>query len=83
MSRFGASRGCPEYDEFRTGLKYYDVYVMTAGRKYRRRGTVLGLWHQLKLELFYAATGIALALVCAGFGVVVALLSVAVRWGLS
>lgn len=63
MSRFGASRGCPDYDKFRTGLRYYDVYQMAAGRKYRRRGTVLGLWHQLKLEMFYQVTGIALVLV--------------------
>lgn len=69
MSHYGASRGCPDFDAFRTGLRYFDVYQMAAGRKYRRRGTVLGLWHQIKLELYYAATGIALVLcLAAGCG---------------
>lgn len=63
MSRYGASRGCPEYDKFRTGLSYRTARQLVSGRQYRRRGTVLGAWHQLKKELFYSVTGILLALV--------------------
>lgn len=60
MSRFGASRGCPDYDRFRTGLNYRAVRAMVPAGRYRRRGTVLGLWHQLKLEMFEYATGVRL-----------------------
>lgn len=40
------------YDRFRTGLTYRDVYHMLWHRRYKRRRTVLGYWHQLKLELW-------------------------------
>ena len=60
MSSYGARRGVPDYDQFRTGLTYRQVRAMAAGRQYRRRGTVLGLWNQLKRELFFAATGVLL-----------------------
>ena len=40
------------YDKFRTGLTYRAVYRMLFGRKYRRRRTVLGYWHQLKKEMY-------------------------------
>ena len=45
------------YGEFKTGFRYYDVYLMIDGLnpeiwKYKRRGTVLGFWHQLKKELW-------------------------------
>jgi len=62
MSAFGARRGHPDYDRFRTGLTYYDVYQMAQDRKYRRRRGVLGLWNQLKREMFYLATGVSLCL---------------------
>ena len=40
------------YDDFRTGLTYYDVYHLIFGRKYKRRHGVLGYWHALKVEAF-------------------------------
>lgn len=57
----GSDDRCPtcgaRYGDFKTGLQYYDVYLMIDGLnpavwKYKRRGTVLGLWHQLKKELW-------------------------------
>lgn len=60
MSRFGAARGVPDYDRFRTGLTYRQVRAMTSEKKYQRRGTVLGMWNQLKREMWYAATGMML-----------------------
>ncbi len=59
-SKFGAARGVPEYDSFRTGLTYLLVRRMIDPSRYRRRGTVLGMWNQLKREQFYQATGIKL-----------------------
>lgn len=56
MSRYGAARGVPEYDDFRTGLTYRQVRAMVQGR-YRRRGTVLGTWNQLKREMWEQLTG--------------------------
>lgn len=56
-SRFGASRGVPEYDTFRTGLTYILVRRMIDPSRYRRRGTVLGMWNQIKREMWYAVTG--------------------------
>lgn len=47
------------YDEFRTGLTYRDVFQMlwsSSGDpkdwRYKRRGTVLGMWRQIKLEMW-------------------------------
>jgi hypothetical protein len=47
------------YSDMRTGLTYKDVYEMfwsgsddTSTWVNKRRGTVLGRWHQLKLELW-------------------------------
>lgn len=58
-SSFGARHGLPGYDKFRTGLSYDDVKRMlwdesqdSADWRYKRRGTVLGLHHQLKLEMY-------------------------------
>jgi len=52
--RYGA-----EYDRFRTGLTFDEVRRMlwsssedSKDWRYRRRGTVLGFWHQLKLALW-------------------------------
>jgi len=42
------------YDQFRTGLTYRDVYHMLWDRKWKRRHTVLGFWHQLKQQLYAA-----------------------------
>ena len=52
---------CPtcglRYDRFKTGLKYRDVHEMMrdgsddpADWRYKRKHTVLGLWHQIKQE---------------------------------
>ena len=48
----------PKYDSFRTGLDYSTVYNMleTSPRhKARRRGSVLGFWHELKLQFYEQA----------------------------
>ena len=58
-SKYGATHGLPGYDRFRTGLTYADVKRMLwdesqdrADWRYKRRGTVLGHWHQLKKEMY-------------------------------
>lgn len=54
---------CPscglQYDAFRTGLTFRDVFALLwSGSddpktwRYKRRHTVLGLWHQIKLEMW-------------------------------
>lgn len=51
----------PGYKKFRTGLKYKDVYEMLGTSKkhrYRRRKTVLGFWHELKLQLYHQAVNL-------------------------
>ena len=48
----------PGYDEFRTGLNYQDVLEMvkvSVKHKQRRRGSVLGLHHEIKLQLYHQA----------------------------
>jgi hypothetical protein len=47
------------YRRFKTGFRYYDVFSMlmdysedSSDWKYKRRGTVLGKWHQMKLEMW-------------------------------
>lgn len=62
MSRYsGNDRTCPvcgvRYAEFRTGLTYQEVFdrlkdfdEVTSKWSYKRRGTVLGKWHQYKKE---------------------------------
>jgi hypothetical protein len=63
-STWGAKNGYGrEYDRFRTGLSFSAVrqmlntYAQDRGDWKRiTRGTVLGRWHQLKLELYEQAT---------------------------
>ena len=54
---------CPicgiSYNEFRTGFLYVDIYQMfwepehdPSKWKYKRRNTILGRWHQIKLEMW-------------------------------
>lgn len=64
MSRWhGVRQRCPScklrYGQFKTGLTYRDVWdwLRTEGDdsstwRYKRRNTVLGKWHQHKLELW-------------------------------
>lgn len=64
MSRYrGNSEECPHcgitYGELRTGLTYRDVWIWfhddspdRSEWRYKRRGTVLGAWHQAKLDLW-------------------------------
>ncbi len=47
------------YRQFKTGLTYRDVYQMlwvhsedSREWRYKRRATVLGFWHELKLQLW-------------------------------
>lgn len=51
----------PGYDEFRTGLTYRDVLAMLrAADRHRRRGSVLGFWHEVKLQLYEQAVDLGL-----------------------
>lgn len=52
----------PNYADFRTGLDFATVRQMLwvdsddpKRWKYKRRGTVLGFWHQLKQQLYAQA----------------------------
>ena len=52
----------PGYDRFRTGLSYSAVWEMMRNEsedpkdwRYKRRGTVLGMWHELKLQMYHQA----------------------------
>jgi hypothetical protein len=57
-SRWGRKTNRRRYDSFRTGLTYAEVYAMmsTSDRhRYRRRGSVLGFWHEIKLQLYEQA----------------------------
>jgi len=58
-SSYGKRHNLPGYDQFRTGLTYSDVYEMlivdTDDRsrwRYKTRGVVLGMWHELKLQMY-------------------------------
>jgi hypothetical protein len=49
------------YEDFKTGFTYADVYAMLwsgsedpSTWKYKRRRTVLGLWHSLKSQMWEA-----------------------------
>ena len=57
-SSWGKRRDLPGYDKFRTGLTYKEVYEMLRhGKKHpqKRRASVLGYWHELKLQLYEQA----------------------------
>ena len=54
-SSWGHRKNLPGYDEFRTGLTYKDVYEMlrvSERHTQKRRGSVLGFWHELKLQFY-------------------------------
>jgi hypothetical protein len=63
-SQWGRDKNCPHgcglnYRKLRTGLKYLDVYTMLmdysddpADWKNKRRGTVLGKWHEFKKQMW-------------------------------
>jgi hypothetical protein len=58
-SKYGAKHGLPGYDSFRTGLTYQDIWEMMrsesddpADWKYKSRGVILGMWHELKMQLY-------------------------------
>jgi hypothetical protein len=52
----GNGEECPgcgvRYGDFRTGLTYRDVYAMEYTRKWKRRRTILGAWHEYKRRLW-------------------------------
>lgn len=70
MSRYRGNRErCPycqvTYARFKTGLRYRDVFLMlwdnsrnTSEWRYKRRGTILGLWHSIKKELWSRHTDV-------------------------
>lgn len=58
----GDDDAAAEYRRFRTGLTFRDVRAMLwtsspdpRDWRYKRRGTVLGLWHQIKQEMWREA----------------------------
>jgi hypothetical protein len=58
-STYGARHGMPGYDRFRTGLTYGEVWEMMRNDSddreewsYKTRGVVLGMWHELKLQMW-------------------------------
>lgn len=58
-SKYGATHGLKGYDKFRTHLTYRVVYGMLMDFsddpkewRYKKKGTVLGFWHQLKMEMW-------------------------------
>lgn len=61
MSQYsGNGERCPgcgtTYGQTRTGLSYRDVWLMlwhATEFRYKRRGTVLGLWHSIKKSEVY------------------------------
>jgi hypothetical protein len=62
MSKYGAKHNLKGYDAFRTGLTYKDVWNMLrddsddrANWRYKSRGVILGMWHELKLQLYEQA----------------------------
>lgn len=60
----GDAEKCPHgcglsYGRFRTGLRYHDVFILLMDYsedpdewKYKRRGTVLGKWFQIKQQMW-------------------------------
>lgn len=57
-SSWGKKHGLPGYDKFRTGMTYQDAYEelkMSKKHKGKRRRSVLGYWHERKLELYERA----------------------------
>jgi hypothetical protein len=63
-SSWGKKHDLPGFDAFRTGLTFEDVRLMLRhSEKHRdrhtsphdRRHTVLGYWHELKLQLYEQA----------------------------
>jgi hypothetical protein len=61
-SSYGARHGLPGYDKFRTGCTYRNIFDMLRDElddprewKYKSRGVILGMWHQIKLELYERA----------------------------
>ena len=58
MSTWGKKNNLPGYDKFKTGLTYAEVYEMLRTSKkhsHKRRRTVLGFWHEIKMELYNRA----------------------------
>ena len=63
-SSYGARHGLPGYDKFRTGLTYRDVWEMMRDDsedrstwRYKSRGVVLGMWHEIKMQLYARMQG--------------------------
>ena len=57
-SRWGENHNRPGYYRFRTGLSFSEVKNMmqTSERhRSRRRNSVLGFWHEIKLQLYEQA----------------------------
>jgi len=59
MSTWGARHGLPGYDSLRTGLTFVAVQKMlwtdsndSSTWKHKRRGSVLGLWHSIKMAIY-------------------------------
>ena len=54
-SSWGRRHGLPGYDEFRLNMAFRDAYEhlkVSKKHRYKRRGSVLGYMHEMKLELY-------------------------------
>lgn len=57
-STWGKRHGLPGYDEFRIGMSYkeaYDHLRVSKKHRFKRKGSVLGYMHEVKLMLYYHA----------------------------
>lgn len=57
-STWGKRNGLPGYDEFRIGISYAEAYNhlrVSKKHRYKRRGSVLGYLHEIKLQLYSQA----------------------------
>lgn len=57
-STWGKRHGLPGYDQFRINMTYDEAYAHLATSKkhrYRRKGSVLGYMHEVKLQLYNQA----------------------------
>lgn len=62
-STYGKRHDLPGYDTFRTGLSYRAVWEMlkdesedSADWRYKSRGVILGMWHELKMQMYLQAS---------------------------
>jgi len=52
IAQVDRTRPVLEYNQFRTGLSYVQVYHMIWKRAHKRRRGVLGKWREIKLKMY-------------------------------